>query len=204
MLRVIVPTLSLLLMLPLAAQAASKQEYELTQLLQKVAKESSVGTPRAINEDILDQGYTVEGKALINHLSVRQEHAERMQSNPQQVRSQLGDSVCRNNGYRQLLSKGAVLVYRFTVYKSNSPVMDQVFDAASCTAGNKKKCSPAADGLTWRAAARLRRATLPATPADTASALLRRPTGAGTRLPDSSDARAQRFPAAGIAAGRLR
>nr|WP_314877347.1 quorum-sensing-regulated virulence factor family protein [uncultured Pseudomonas sp.] len=139
MLRVIVPTLSLLLMLPLAAQAASKQEYELSQLLQKVAKESSVGTPRAINEDILDQGYTVEGKALINHLSVRQEHAERMQSNPQQVRSQLGDSVCRNNGYRQLLSKGAVLVYRFTVYKSNSPVMDQAFDAASCTAGNNKK-----------------------------------------------------------------
>ncbi|HDS1737517.1 MULTISPECIES: quorum-sensing-regulated virulence factor family protein [Pseudomonas] len=139
MLRLIIPTLSLLLTLPLAAQAASKQDYELNQMLQKVAKESSVGTPRAINEDILDQGYTVEGKALVNHLSVRQEHAARMQSNPQQVRSQLGDSVCRNNGYRQLLSKGAVLVYRFTVYKSNSPVMDQAFDAASCVDGNKKK-----------------------------------------------------------------
>jgi len=50
MLRLIVPTLSLLLALPLAAQAASKQEYELTQMLQKVAKESSIGTPRAINE----------------------------------------------------------------------------------------------------------------------------------------------------------
>lgn len=139
MLRLIVPTLSLLLTLPLAAQAASKQDYELSQMLQKVAKESSVGTPRAINEDILDQGYTVEGKALVNHLSVRQEHAARMQDNPAQVRSQLGDSVCRNNGYRNLLSKGAVLVYRFTVYKSNQPVMDQAFDAASCTAGNKKK-----------------------------------------------------------------
>lgn len=139
MLRLIVPTLSLLLTLPLAAQAASKQDYELSQMLQKVAKESSVGTPRAINEDILDQGYTVEGKALVNHLSVRQEHAARMQDNPAQVRSQLGDSVCRNNGYRNLLSKGAVLVYRFTVYKSNQPVMDQAFDAASCTAGNNKK-----------------------------------------------------------------
>ncbi|WP_460416471.1 quorum-sensing-regulated virulence factor family protein [Pseudomonas sp. microsymbiont 2] len=139
MLRLIAPTLSLLLALPLAAQAASKQEYELTQTLQKVAKESSVGTPRAINEDILDQGYTVEGKALINHLSVRQEHAERMQANPAQVRSQLGDSVCRNNGYRQLMSKGAVMVYRFSVYKTNQPVMDQAFDAASCMAGNKKK-----------------------------------------------------------------
>ena len=124
----------------LAAQAASKQEYELTQTLQKVAKESSVGTPRAINEDILDQGYTVEkGKALVNHLSVRQSHAERMLANPQQVRSQLGDSVCRNNGYRQLMSKGAVLVYRFTIYKTNQPIMDQAFDAASCVSGNKKK-----------------------------------------------------------------
>ncbi|ANY88968.1 MULTISPECIES: quorum-sensing-regulated virulence factor family protein [Pseudomonas] len=140
MLRLTIPTLSLLLALPLAAQAASKQEYELNQMLQKVAKESSVGTPRAINEDILDQGYTVEkGRALVNHLSVRESHAERMRANPEQVRSQLGDSVCRNNGYRQLMSKGAVLVYRFSVYKTNQPIMDQAFDASSCVAGNKKK-----------------------------------------------------------------
>lgn len=139
MLRRIIPALSLLLALPLAAQAASKQEYDLNNMLQKVAKESSVGTPRAINEDILDQGYTVEGKALVNHLSVRQEHAARMQSNPDQVRSQLGDSVCRNSGFRNLMSKGAVMVYRFTVYKTNQPIMDQAFDNASCVAGNKKK-----------------------------------------------------------------
>ncbi|MGE8323864.1 MAG: quorum-sensing-regulated virulence factor family protein [Pseudomonas sp.] len=139
MLRLIVPTLSLLLALPLAAQAASKQDYDLNNMLQKVAKESSVGTPRAINEDILDQGYTVEGKALVNHLSVRQEHAERMQANPAQVRSQLGDSVCRNAGFRNLMSKGAIMVYRFTVYKTNQPIMDQAFDKASCTAGNQKK-----------------------------------------------------------------
>ncbi|MBF8722029.1 MULTISPECIES: quorum-sensing-regulated virulence factor family protein [Pseudomonas] len=140
MLRFTIPALSLLLALPLAAQAASKQEYELNQMLEKVAKESSVGTPRAINEDILDQGYTVEkGKALVNHLSVRESHAERMRANPEQVRSQLGDSVCRNNGYRQLMSKGAVLVYRFTVYKTNQPIMDQAFNNASCVAGNKKK-----------------------------------------------------------------
>ncbi|MFF7066236.1 PA3611 family quorum-sensing-regulated virulence factor [Pseudomonas sp. NPDC008258] len=139
MLRLIVPALSLLLALPLAAQAASKQDYDLNKTLQKVAKESSVGTPRAINEDILDQGYTVEGKALVNHLSVRQSHAERMQANPEQVRSQLGDSVCRNSGFRNLMSKGAVMVYRFTVYKTNQPIMDQAFDSASCVAGNKKK-----------------------------------------------------------------
>ncbi|QNT42236.1 quorum-sensing-regulated virulence factor family protein [Pseudomonas asiatica] len=139
MLRRIVPALCLLLALPLAAQAASKQEYDLNNMLQKVAKESSVGTPRAINEDILDQGYTVEGKALVNHLSVRQDHAARMQANPEQVRSQLGDSVCRNSGFRNLMSKGAVMVYRFTVYKTNQPIMDQAFDNASCVAGNKKK-----------------------------------------------------------------
>lgn len=139
MLRRIVPALSLLLALPLAAQAASKQEYDLNNMLQKVAKDSSVGTPRAINEDILDQGYTVEGKALVNHLSVRQDHAARMQANPEQVRSQLGDSVCRNSGFRNLMSKGAVMVYRFTVYKTNQPIMDQAFDNASCVAGNKKK-----------------------------------------------------------------
>ncbi len=130
---------AILLALPLAAQAASKQEYDLNNMLQKVAKESSVGTPRAINEDILDQGYTVEGKALVNHLSVRQDHAARMQANPEQVRSQLGDSVCRNSGFRNLMSKGAVMVYRFTVYKTNQPIMDQAFDNASCVAGNKKK-----------------------------------------------------------------
>jgi len=139
MLRFIVPALSLLLTLPLAAQAASKQEYELNKQLQKVATQSSVGTPRAINEDILDQGYTVEGKALVNHLSVRAEHAARMQENPALVRSQLGDSVCRNSGFRNLMTKGAVMVYRFSVYKTNQPVMDQAFDAASCNAGNKKK-----------------------------------------------------------------
>ncbi|KIY40897.1 hypothetical protein TZ03_10055 [Pseudomonas sp. 10-1B] len=139
MLRLIAPALSLLLALPLAAQAASKQDYDLNKMLQKVAEESSVGTPRAVNEDILDQGYTVEGKALVNHLSVRQDHAERMQANPEQVRSQLGDSVCRNSGFRNLMSKGAVMVYRFTVYKTNQPVMDQAFDNASCVAGSKKK-----------------------------------------------------------------
>jgi hypothetical protein len=37
------------------------------------------------------------------------------------------------------MSKGAVMVYRFTVYKTNQPVMDQAFDAASCVAGSKKK-----------------------------------------------------------------
>ena len=63
MLRFIAPSLSLLLALPLGAHAVSKQEYALNQKLQEVAKESSVGTPRAINEDIL-RFMTVKVEAL--------------------------------------------------------------------------------------------------------------------------------------------
>lgn len=50
--------LALCFVLPTAAHAASLKDFELSKMLEKVAKESSVGTPRAINEDILDQGYT--------------------------------------------------------------------------------------------------------------------------------------------------
>lgn len=139
MLRFIAPALSLLLALPLAASAASKQEYELTQMLEKVARESSVGTPRAINEDILDQGYTVHGPQLINHLSVRASHAQQMRANPDKVRDQLGASVCSNTSYRQLLAKGALLTYQFTEYKTNRPVATENFDANSCKIKTKKK-----------------------------------------------------------------
>ena len=139
MLRFIAPALSLLLALPLAANAASKQEYELTQMLEKVARESSVGTPRAINEDILDQGYTVRGPQLINHLSVQASHAQQMRANPDQVRDQLGASVCNNTSYRQLLAKGAVLTYEFTEYRTNRPVTTEYFNADSCKIKLKKK-----------------------------------------------------------------
>lgn len=134
MLRLIVPTLALSLALP-AAQAASLKDFELTKMLEKVAQESSAGTPRAINEDILDQGYTVEGHELINHLSVRESHAAQMRGNPDAVRSQLAASVCRNTGYRQLLARGAVLRYQFSEYKSNRPVITERFKATDCGLG---------------------------------------------------------------------
>ncbi len=114
------------------AQAASLKDYELTKMLEKVARESSVGTPRAINEDILDQGYTVEGNQLINHLSVRPEHAAKMRGNPDSMRQQLGASVCRNNGYRQRLASGAVLAYSFSEYKTNRPVATERFTKSDC------------------------------------------------------------------------
>jgi hypothetical protein len=139
MLRLIAPTLTLLLVAPLCAQAASKQDFELSKMLEKVATESSVGTPRAINEDILDQGYTVNGKELINHLSVQSGQAQQMRTNPDAVRNQLGSSVCHNTGFRQLMAKGATLKYQFSEYKTNRPITSQVFTAADCAAKPAKK-----------------------------------------------------------------
>ncbi len=129
--RRLVALLALSLALP-AAQAASLKDYELTRMLDQVAKESSVGTPRAINEDILDQGYTVDGNELVNHLSVREAHAANMRGNPDTVRNQLGASVCGNTGYRQLLARGAVLRYEFSEYKSNRPVTTERFSKTDC------------------------------------------------------------------------
>ena len=123
--------LALCLALP-AVQAASLKDYELTKMLEKVAIDSSVGTPRAINEDLLDQGYTVEGNELINHISVLDEHAKQMRANSQSVRNQLMASVCSNTGYRQLLARGAVLRYQFSVYKSNLPVATERFNKTDC------------------------------------------------------------------------
>lgn len=115
-----------------AAQANSLQAFELGQQLAEVARQSSVGTPRAINEDILDRGYTVDGTRLINHLSVRPSHAAQMRGNPDAVRQQLRASVCANPGYRQLLGKGAELVYDFSEYRSNRPVTTERFVATDC------------------------------------------------------------------------
>lgn len=131
MLRYILPALALSLMLA-NAQAASLKEMELTRTLEQVARQSSEGTPRAINEDILDQGYTVDGHTLINHLSVRPAHAANMRGNPDIVRSQLAASVCRNPGYRSLLAQGALLRYQFSEYRSNRPVTVETFDKGDC------------------------------------------------------------------------
>lgn len=127
-----VTALVLALALPVAAQAASLKELELTRALEQIARQSSEGTPRAINEDILDQGYTVEGHTLVNHLSVRPAHAAQMRGNPDTVRAQLAASVCRNPGYRQLLAQGAQLRYQFSEYRSNRPVTTEQFDRADC------------------------------------------------------------------------
>ncbi|CRL48536.1 MULTISPECIES: PA3611 family quorum-sensing-regulated virulence factor [Pseudomonas] len=141
MLRLIVPTAAILLASSFSAQAASLKDTELNKMLQNVAAQSSVGTPRAINEDILDQGYTVEGTELINHLSVQSSHADKMRADPKAVYFQLGSTVCNNPGFRKLMAKGATMRYEFTEVKTNRPVASERFKESDCLqpAAKKKK-----------------------------------------------------------------
>ena len=123
--------LVLCLALP-AAQAASLQEKQLSDLLEQVARESSVGTPRAINEDILDEGYSVDRNELVNYLSVQPRHAAQMRDNPGQVRGQLAQSVCANQGLRELMQQGATLRFEFREYQSEKPITTERYTAGDC------------------------------------------------------------------------
>lgn len=122
----------LALLLALALPAAQAAEQPLPELLQQVARDSSIGTPRAINADILDQGYSAEGSELTNHLSVRAAHAAQMRAYPDSVRQQLATSVCANQGYRRLLANGAALRYEFSEYPGNAPVASVRFVKRDC------------------------------------------------------------------------
>ena len=132
MLRHIIPTVALMLALPLAAQAASLKDFELNKTLLKVAEKSNEGKPRAINADLLDKGFTVDGTVLINNLEASPTLAAQMRSNPEETVPQLGRSVCSNAGFRTLMVQGATLRYSFREYKTNSPVLTQDFRAENC------------------------------------------------------------------------
>lgn len=108
--RLLMPAFLLLGLLAPAAQAADS----LNQRLLDVARNSSAGTPRAMNADILDFGYSVDGHRLVNHLKVRPDHAVQMRLNIDSVRSQLRRSVCSNSGFVSLMGAGATLVYDFS------------------------------------------------------------------------------------------
>jgi len=123
--------LVLCLALP-AAHAASLQEQQLSDVLEQVARESSVGTPRAINEDILDEGYSVDRNELVNYLSVQPRHAAQMRDNPGQVRGQLAQSVCTNQGLRELMQQGAALRFEFREYQSEKPITTERYTASDC------------------------------------------------------------------------
>ena len=139
MLRLAAPTVALALVLPLGAQAASLVELQMNKKLQSVAAESNKDLPREIDEQTLEVAYTVEGMQLIDHLSVLTERAEQMRANPKAVYFQLGQSVCLNKGYRELMAKGAVMRYEITENKTNRPVASVKFVEADCPAPAKKK-----------------------------------------------------------------
>lgn len=142
MLRLAIPSIALALVLPMGAQAASLLELQLNKKLQSVAAESNKDLPREIDDKTLEVAYTVEGVQLIDHLSVQSDRAEQMRANPKAVYFQLGQSVCLNKGYRELMAKGAVMRYEITENKSNRPVASVKFQESDCpapAAAKKKK-----------------------------------------------------------------
>ena len=142
MLRLIVPSLALLLAMPFSAQAASLKDFELNKMLKDVAEQSNKDLPRELDANILDVGYTVEGSELIDHLSVQTDYAQSMRDNAKAVYLQLGASVCRNANYRKLMARGAVMRYEFTENKTNRPVTSARFVESDCpteTPVKKKK-----------------------------------------------------------------
>ena len=142
MLRIAAPSIALALVVPIGAQAASLLEAQMNRKLQSVAAESNKDLPREIDEKTLEVAYTVEGMQLIDHLSVMSDRAEQMRANPKAVYFQLGQSVCLNKGYRELMAKGAVMRYEITENKTNRPVASVKFVEADCpapAAAKKKK-----------------------------------------------------------------
>lgn len=123
---------ALCIALPFVAQATSLKEYSLHQTLQQVAKTSSEGTPRKINDDLLDTGYTVEGNTLINHIEVSAKQAKEMREYPKAMHLQLGANVCRNKGFSKLMQEGAMLSYRFTEKGNNKLIAEELFVASDC------------------------------------------------------------------------
>lgn len=130
--RYLIVMLTLLIALP--SQAASLRETRLESALKTVAEQSSKGTPRQLNANIVDEGFTAQGQELINHLTVDTAYASRMQGDPLVVRSQLQSSVCADQRFRRLLDMGATLTYHFVLADSNQPVLTQSFVADHCQA----------------------------------------------------------------------
>lgn len=139
MLRLVAPSVALALALPMGAHAASLLEAQMNRKLQSVATESNKDLPREIDDKTLEVAYTVEGMQLIDHLSVQPDRAEQMRANQKAVYFQLGQSVCLNPGYRELMAKGAVMRYDITENKTNRPVVSVKFVEADCPAPAKKK-----------------------------------------------------------------
>lgn len=118
----------------LPGQAQSLREMRLQETLEDIAEQSSVGTPRPLNDDIVDEGFSALDGQLINYLSVNETYAEQLQSEPLIVRSQLQASVCNNPQFRQLMEMGATLTYHFVLTDTTRPVLTHSFVAEHCEA----------------------------------------------------------------------
>lgn len=127
-------SLALALSVVVPAYGASLRDMQLQNMLEEVAIASSEGTPRPINDEITDEGFIVDGKELVNILSVRQAYAEKLQDDPLVVRTQLQSSVCANQRFRRLMDMGATLTYHFVLTDSTQPVLTQRFIAEHCQA----------------------------------------------------------------------
>ena len=120
------------LLIAVPAHAVSLRDSQLENTLRQVAEQSSVDTPRKLNEFIVDEGFSADGKELINHLSGDDLYAARMQSDPLVVRGQLQASVCADQRFRRLLDMGATLTYHFVLVETQQPVLTQSFVADHC------------------------------------------------------------------------
>lgn len=120
------------LLIALPVQAVSLRDTRLENTLRTVAEQSNTDTPRKLNEFIVDEGFSAEGRELINRLSVDSQYAARMQSDPLMVRGQLQSSVCSDQRFRRLLDMGATLTYHFVLTDTHQPVLTQSFVADHC------------------------------------------------------------------------
>lgn len=125
-------SLVVVLCIALPSHAVSLRESRLQDTLKQVATQSSEGTPRTINADIVDEGFSSEGTELINHLSVNAAYAEQLQHDPLVVRTQLQASVCADQRFRRLMDMGATLTYHFAITGSSQPVLTHSFVAEHC------------------------------------------------------------------------
>ena len=132
MLRTIIPTVALLLALPLGAQAASLAEFNLNKSLQATAAVSNEGKPREITQGLTDNGFTVDGTVLTNHLVADQELALNMLKDKNAAALALGRSVCSNAELRKLLARGAVVRLDVRDNEGNIQVLSQDIGADNC------------------------------------------------------------------------
>ncbi|GGC85976.1 PA3611 family quorum-sensing-regulated virulence factor [Halopseudomonas salina] len=125
-------TLLVATLIALPSQAQSLREMRLQETLEDIAEQSSIGTPRPLNDDIVDEGFSARDGHLINYLSVNEAYAAQLQSEPLVVRSQLQASVCSNQQFRRLMDMGATLTYHFVLTDTTQPVLTHSFVSEHC------------------------------------------------------------------------